>query len=655
MEAKRYKNLELNLGKGCNNRCVFCLSGRIGNSMHHRLIPLKDAKREIEHYYDKGCRSLGFLGGEPTIYPDLIEIIRYAKEKGYERIALATNGRLCADMEFCEKLIDAGVNRFTVSIHSHDSETEDMITRVPGNFKKKMQALKNLVRLQKKGLIPHGVAINGVISRYNYRTLDAFIAFFKRIGIRDIRLNFIRLEGLAEEDLKSGVSMKAFKPYIKRLVDMNERRFKVDLAFGEMPLCMYSDFLRKKNGDMLMQKYVGEFHDLATEVSLRNYERIHFSENNRSAVVDQVIEKRFNFQEKKRNTFKEKLPSCRQCAMNAACEGIWKNYLLAYKDQSIFKPIGQVEKRLEIEGGFPYHLLHVGRACNVACMFCNMPSESGLYPVSLNLKEIKTIADDIFRKNPYPKISIVGGEPTIRNDLPGIIRYLRGSGAKTIEIQTNAVLLADKNMVKVLKRAGLDKAFVSFHSHIPRIHDLLIMKKGGFEKCMRGIKNLCDHNIEVILNPVINALTYRDIPEYIAFVHKHFPAVRCISLSVVQPNHRTLKNKKLIPRYGVISPFIEKALDLADEYGIVVKNPSCGVPLCIGGWHKRPERCLDYNENNVRKKDVQASHPSQAQSKIKPVSCKKCAMNALCNGVWREYAGLYPLTDLIPISHGKKK
>lgn len=654
MEAKNYKNLELNLGKGCNNRCVFCLSGKVENPMHHRLIPLNDAKREIEQYYNKGCRSLGFLGGEPTIYPDLMEVIRFAKEKGYERIALTTNGRLCADMQFCERLIDAGVNRFTVSIHSHDQKTEDMITRVPGNFKKKVRALKNLVLLQKKGLIPYGVSINGVISRYNYKTLDAFIAFFKRMGIRDIRLNFIRLEGLAEEDIKSGVSMKVFKPYIKRLVDANERTFKINLNFGEMPLCMYADLLSRTRGDALLKKYVGEFFDLPTEVSLKDYERLRFSDNGKNVVVDRTIRKRFNFQEEKRNTFKEKLPSCGQCMMNAACEGIWKNYLLAYKDRSVFAPIVSAKKLQGSEDNLPYHLLRVGLACNVTCVFCNIPSESGLYPVSLSLRELKNMADKIFEKDPHPKISVTGGEPTIRKDLPHIIRHLKRNGARTIEIQTNAVLLADKTAVKVLKRAGLDKAFVSLHSNIPRIHDLLIMKKGGFEKCVQGIKNLLDSNVEVILNPVVNALTYRNMPEYIEFVHKHFPAVHCISLSVIQPNHRALKNKKLIPRYGTISPFIEKALDLADEYGIVVNNPNCGVPLCIGGWYKRPERCLDYNENITKKKNV-PGHPSQSQAKMKPSSCRKCVMDDVCNGVWREYAEIYSLTDLIPIRNEKKK
>lgn len=306
-------------------------------------------------------------------------------------------------------------------------------------------------------------------------------------------------------------------------------------------------------------------------------------------------------------------------------------------------------KNLTVEDNLPYHLLRVGLACNVECIFCNIPSESGLYPVSLSLADIKNMADEIFKKDLYPKISITGGEPTIRKDLVEIVKYLKKKGAKTIEIQTNGIMLADNDLAGRLKKAGIGKAFVSFHSHLPKIHDLLISRNGGFEKCIQGIKNLLDCGVEVILNPVVNSLTYRSLPDYIDFVHENFPKVICMSLSVVQPNQRAIKNKKIIPRYGAIGPFVEKALDLADKYNIVVNNPNCGLPLCIGGWHKRLDRCLDYNENLAMNKNLESAHPKQLIDKVKPASCRKCKLNEFCNGVWRGYADLYPLIDLKPI------
>lgn len=649
MESKDYKNLELNLGKGCNNRCVFCLSGKIENPRHHTPIPLDDAKREIERYYDQGCRSLGFLGGEPTIYPHILEVISFAKDKGYKRIALTTNGRLCDDLNFCLKLIKSGVNRFNISIHSHDAKIEDKITRVPGNFKRKVKALKNLVALKKEGLIPYGVSINAVVNKNNYKNLPKFVIFFKDIGIRDIRFNFIRLEGLAKEDVRSSISLQSFKPFVKKLVDLNEKKFKINLNFGEMPLCIYSDLFKAKNSDYLVDKYVGEFLDLSTEVSLKDYERSYIKGKGKDIIIDQVKEKRFNFQDEKRNNFKKKLLSCKKCSVDSICEGIWKNYLAVYKNNEIFKPIIGVKKRSDIEDNLPYHLLRVGLACNVECVFCNIPAESGLYPVSLSLTEIIKKADEIFKKDSRPKISITGGEPTIRKDLVEIVKYLKKKGAKTIEVQTNAIMLADNTLVQRLKRAGISKAFVSFHSHLQKMHDLLILRKGGFEKCIQGIKNLVDNNVEVILNPVVNSLTYRSLPDYIDFVHKNFPKINCISLSVVQPNQRAMKNNKVIPRYGAISPFIEKALNLADRHNIVVNNPNCGLPFCIGGWHKRLDRCLDYNESLALKKNLKSTHPKQLNDKIKSESCRECELNEFCSGVWRGYAELHPLTDLKPI------
>lgn len=333
MESRDYKNLELNLGKGCDNRCLFCMSGEVGSLKHSTPYPFGAAKKELEDFYKKGCRSLGFLGGEPTLYPKIIELIKFAKKLGYERISITTNGRLCSEMRFCLQLVKAGATRFNISIHSHEAEVEDGMTRVPGNFGRKISAIKNLVAINKKGLLPDGLSINAVVNKKNYKELEKFAIFFKDLGVKDMRFNFMRIEGLAKKNMNLAISYEMIKPMIKKVADLNEKKLKININFGEIPLCIFNDIDAK-----LLKKYVGELHDLSTEVSLRDNEYFPINKTGKEIFADNILDKKFNFQDKKREELKMKLASCLKCKMSPVCDGVWKDYLEAFKDNKIFKP-----------------------------------------------------------------------------------------------------------------------------------------------------------------------------------------------------------------------------------------------------------------------------------------------------------------------------
>ena len=79
------KNVEINVGKACNNKCVFCLDG-MPSKEDQSFIDYADMKRELERFAASGHRSVGFLGGEPTMYPCIAESIAYAKELGYKLV-----------------------------------------------------------------------------------------------------------------------------------------------------------------------------------------------------------------------------------------------------------------------------------------------------------------------------------------------------------------------------------------------------------------------------------------------------------------------------------------------------------------------------------------------------------------------------------------
>lgn len=300
-----------------------------------------------------------------------------------------------------------------------------------------------------------------------------------------------------------------------------------------------------------------------------------------------------------------------------------------------------------LEENLPYSILRLGLACNANCLFCNVPPESYLME-EISTQEGKRKISCFISSDKKIRLDVTGGEPTIRKDLIDLIKYASKKGIKVVQIQTNAILLSNKEYTKNLKVAGLNKVFVSLHSSIPEIHDYLVGLSGAFKKCIKGIENSLALDIEVILNPVITTQNYECLPDYIKFIKRNFPLIKSISLSVVQPRGRAWANRYLVPRFRIIDPYIKEALRLGNKYKLIINNPYCGVPLCIGGWYRYLEQCVEYCENLLGiKQGIKNDYFNY--DKVKGINCSRCDLNNFCNGVWKEYAMLYPLSDLKPI------
>ncbi len=74
-------------------------------------LMLRRAKEEIPP-----CNAVQLTGGEPTLRDDLVDIIRIAKEEGYDHVQLNTDGiRLAFDRKLVEDITKAGVNTIYLS------------------------------------------------------------------------------------------------------------------------------------------------------------------------------------------------------------------------------------------------------------------------------------------------------------------------------------------------------------------------------------------------------------------------------------------------------------------------------------------------------------------------------------------------------------
>lgn len=317
------KNVEINVGKACNNKCVFCLDG-MPNKDDQSFIAFDVMKRELERWRAMGHESVGFLGGEPTMYPRIADSIAHARELGYTRIALATNAMMFRRRAFVDKLVDEGLTRVTISMHGHTAALEDKLTDVPGAFVKKCEAIRNLQARQAEGDLRDGVSVNIVLNGWNYRVLPKMMKFFfETLGLDDLRVNFVRPEGYAEGNSDLTPTFTEVVPTLMKAILLNEYHFQKTFTFGGMPLCVLPPELSSSR--RLLSKYAGDvFRDLSTDCSIR------------SGGLDHGVSRieggraRFNWQDRKRFDLKEHAAACDDCELTDVCEGVWHGYADIY-------------------------------------------------------------------------------------------------------------------------------------------------------------------------------------------------------------------------------------------------------------------------------------------------------------------------------------
>ncbi|MCB9665663.1 MAG: radical SAM protein [Alphaproteobacteria bacterium] len=316
------RNVEINIGKACNNRCVFCIDG-LPKREDRSYMAWEEMERELRHWHEAGTRSVGFLGGEPTTYPHIVQAIGLARDLGYTRIALATNATKLRLQHFTDKCLEAGLTRVTISMHGHTGPLEDKITRVPGVFEKKCDAIRYLNQKKKEGFLADGLSVNIVLNGWNYRHLLHMMKFFYLdLELDDLRINFVRPEGYAEGDPDITPRYQAVVPLLRKALYAMEtaKEFRgKTFTFGGFPLCVLPPVLR--DNDALLKKYMGEYRDLSTDCSVR--------QDGDGFGIEEIKDgrSRFNWQDRKRFDLKHAPDACHTCTKVALCEGVWKGYV----------------------------------------------------------------------------------------------------------------------------------------------------------------------------------------------------------------------------------------------------------------------------------------------------------------------------------------
>ena len=303
MDKPKYDigKVEILLGWVCNNNCMFC---SVGHKLPERTIKNWElVKKHIDYGKKVKSETISFSGGEPTIMNYLEKAVKYSKKLGFKTIEIQSNGRMFSYMDFAERIVKAGANRFLISIHADNPELGDALNRVKGSFNQTVEGIKNLNKLGIENL-----RFSVVMNKLNYKRLDKIMEFLLQFDPVGIHSNYTIIDGHAYTYRESIMppKMSVIAPYVHEAIKVVKKAGK-EIWIYSFPYC-------------LMRGYGFTIAELGTMDS-------------------RLIGPDFDVSlQENRHKFRIKKESCKKCKYFKLCLGPWKRYVKMFGFDE-FKPV----------------------------------------------------------------------------------------------------------------------------------------------------------------------------------------------------------------------------------------------------------------------------------------------------------------------------
>mgnify|MGYP001559190958 CR=1 FL=1 len=286
----------------------------------------------------------------------------------------------------------------------------------------------------------------------------------------------------------------------------------------------------------------------------------------------------------------------------------------------------------------------LGWECNNNCLFCSnaklkeIAREKGKEEIKLADVKCRITKN---KKNSEEILMLVGGEPTIRNDIFEIINFARKKGYARISMMTNGRMLSNIDFCRKLLSNGLTDIGVSIHSHKAEIQDSLTRSPGSFRQTVKCLNNLNALGVRLVTNTVINKKNYKNLDKMVSFLARFKPEV----ITFTFPNPRGNAEKyfwEIIPKYKEVMPYVIKAIKKGRQLNQDVHISD--IPICLMKGYKQNMQELFFDKERRIITHVFNDiiyTPYSGRDKSKHQYCNSCVSAGECEGVWTRYLEIY--------------
>lgn len=178
---KRYMVVFFDPVLGCNLRCKMCYySNETTRKLQKGIFKPEDLPRMAEVIFKQALKLQIGCGAEPSLYKHNVEIIRLAKQLNIPYISFTTNANLLTKEEIY-RLLDAGLNEFTISLHGVEKITYEYLMQ-NASYDKFIEVMHLLTDAKKQ--YPHfKIRVNYTVNEINLAELHHFFDVYGSFAI----------------------------------------------------------------------------------------------------------------------------------------------------------------------------------------------------------------------------------------------------------------------------------------------------------------------------------------------------------------------------------------------------------------------------------------------------------------------------------------
>lgn len=339
----------LYVGYVCNANCDFCYYKYVKKKKWKNLALAKLEALIYKNLF--GNNRVDITGGEPTIYPHILELVQFCKKIGL-RPSIITNGIALADEKKVLDLKQAGVFDYLLSVHGL-GKIHDELVGISNATIIQQNAIKNLT----KNKIP--IRINVTVTKHNASQLLSIAKYAVKINARVVNFicfnpfsdwtKFNRIEFQEKHSIIAPNLKKAINFLTKNKVESNLRYFPFctlkgvedhQYNFSQMPYDSHEwDFLSYFQN----LRYFLSF--LLDRFFFKNYKKSPKKYSSKQAFF---LTKKMGY---------KKSIKCKGCALTSICDGLTRQYsrcfgdyeLHPYNGEKIKDPTFFIKKQFKIK------------------------------------------------------------------------------------------------------------------------------------------------------------------------------------------------------------------------------------------------------------------------------------------------------------------